>query len=95
MDRALPIVGTQGPAVAALVLTTAMWAAADEPRPSSCVIAADKQVPVKAGPGRTVYCGLDLGSRSAKLSVVSGLVWLDHSASSGSYGRKQFETFRQ
>ena len=58
-------------AVAALVLTMAMWAAADEPRPSSCVIAADKQVPVKAGPGRAVYCGLDLGSRSAKLSVVS------------------------
>jgi hypothetical protein len=58
-------------AVAALVLTTAMGAAADEPRPSSCVIAADKQVPVKAGPGRSLYCGIDLGSRSAKLSVVS------------------------
>jgi hypothetical protein len=58
-------------AVAALALTTAAWAAADEPRPSSCVIAADKQVPVKAGPGRSVYCGLDLGSRSAKLSVLS------------------------
>ena len=58
-------------AVAALVLTTAVWAAADEPRPSSCVIAADKQVPVKAGPGRALYCGLDLGSRSVKLSVVS------------------------
>ena len=58
-------------AVAALVLTTATWAAADEPRPSSCVIAPDKQVPVKAGPGRALYCGLDLGSRSAKLSVVS------------------------
>ena len=58
-------------AVAALVLTTAVSAAADEPRPSSCVIAVDKQVPVKAGPGRAVYCGLDLGSRSAKLSVVS------------------------
>jgi hypothetical protein len=37
----------------------------------SCVIAADKQVPVEVGPGRAVYCGLDLGSRSAKLSVVS------------------------
>jgi exopolyphosphatase/guanosine-5'-triphosphate,3'-diphosphate pyrophosphatase len=37
----------------------------------SCVIAADKQVPVQVGPGRAVYCGLDLGSRSAKLSVVS------------------------
>lgn len=37
----------------------------------SCVIAADKQVPVKVAPGRAVYCGLDLGSRSAKLSVVS------------------------
>ena len=58
-------------AVAALVLTTAIGAAADEPRPSSCVIAVDKQVPVKAGTGRTVYCGLDLGSRSVKLSVVS------------------------
>src|SRR5258707_8139043 len=58
-------------AVAALVLTTAAWAVAEEPRPSSCVIAADKQVPVKAGPGRTLYCGLDLGSRSVKLSVVS------------------------
>src|SRR5439155_14686817 len=29
------------------------------------------QVPVKVAPGRAVYCGLDLGSRSAKLSVVS------------------------
>jgi len=58
-------------AAATLVLTTATWAAADEPKPSSCVITADKQVAVKAGPGRAVYCGLDLGSRSAKLSVVS------------------------
>ena len=58
-------------AVAALVLTSAMRATADEPRPSSCVIATDKQVPVKAGPGRIVSCGLDLGSRSVKLSVVS------------------------
>jgi hypothetical protein len=37
----------------------------------SCVIAPDKQVPVKAAPGRAISCGLDLGSRSAKLSVVS------------------------
>ena len=55
--------------VAVLVLTAASAAAAE--RPSSCLIAADKQVPVKPGPGRVVYCGLDLGSRSAKLSVVS------------------------
>jgi Ppx/GppA phosphatase family protein len=54
----------------AFVLTAA-WAGAAEPRPSSCLVAPDKQVPVKAGPGRGLYCGLDLGSRSAKLSVVS------------------------
>jgi len=58
-------------AVAALVLRAAAWAAAGEPPPSSCVIAPDKQVPVKAGTGRTVHCGIDLGSRSVKLSVVS------------------------
>jgi hypothetical protein len=58
-------------AVAGLVLTTAVWGAADEPRPSSCVIAPDKQAPVQAGAGRIVHCGLDLGSRSVKLSVVS------------------------
>lgn len=57
--------------LAALFLTTAAWAAAAGPRPSSCLVAPDKQAPLKPGPGRTLYCGIDLGSRSAKLSVVS------------------------
>src|SRR5689334_23023601 len=58
-------------AVPALVLTTAVGAAAADLRPSSCVIAIDKQVPVTAGRGRAVHCGVDLGSRTVKLSVVS------------------------
>jgi hypothetical protein len=58
-------------AVPALVLTAAVGAAAADLRPSSCVIATDKQVPVAAGRGRAVHCGVDLGSRTAKLSVVS------------------------
>jgi hypothetical protein len=45
--------------------------AAEEPRPASCLIQAETSVPVKPGPGRKVYCGIDLGSRSAKLSVLS------------------------
>jgi hypothetical protein len=56
--------------LAALLVATAGWVAAAEPPPSSCVVAPDKQVPV-AAPGREIYCGLDLGSRTAKLSVVS------------------------
>jgi Ppx/GppA phosphatase family protein len=57
-------------ALAVLLVATAGRTAAAEPAPSSCVVAPDKQVPVTA-PGRDVYCGLDLGSRTAKLSVVS------------------------
>jgi exopolyphosphatase/guanosine-5'-triphosphate,3'-diphosphate pyrophosphatase len=52
-------------------LALADTAAAVAPRPSSCVIAADKQAPVRTTPGRVVYCGIDLGSRTVKLSVVS------------------------
>src|SRR5262245_12606657 len=37
----------------------------------ACSIAPDKDVPIAPGPGRRVFCGLDLGSRSVKLSVVS------------------------
>ena len=54
-----------------LILVSGSMAAAAEPGPGSCVIVADKQVPVRVAPGRAVYCGLDLGSRSVKLSVVS------------------------
>jgi hypothetical protein len=57
-------------AVAALLVATAAAAGAAEPPPSSCVVAPDKQVAVRA-PGRALYCGIDLGSRTAKLSVVS------------------------
>lgn len=56
---------------AVLILMMPAATGAAEPGPSSCVIVADKQAPVKVEPGRAVYCGLDLGSRSAKLSVVS------------------------
>ena len=56
--------------VAALLVATAAGAGAAEPPPSSCVVAPDKQVAVRA-PGRVLYCGIDLGSRTAKLSVVS------------------------
>ena len=45
--------------------------AADEPRPTSCLIQPDRTVAVTPGPGRVVYCGIDLGSRTAKLSVLS------------------------
>ena len=58
-------------AVPPLVLMTAVGAAAAPPSPSSCVIATDKQVPVTAGRGRAIHCGIDLGSRTVKLSVVS------------------------
>ena len=57
-------------ALALLLAAPAGGVGAAEPPPSSCVVAPDKQVPVTA-PGREVYCGLDLGSRTAKLSVVS------------------------
>ena len=44
---------------------------ADPPKPSSCLIQPDKSVAVAPAPGRVVHCGLDLGSRSIKLSVLS------------------------
>ena len=58
-------------ALAALVLTMAAGTAGAQPKPSSCIVAPDKRVAVKPEPGRVLYCGLDLGSRSVKLSVVS------------------------
>ncbi len=57
----------EGPAIG----TTSATGSAAPPPPSSCLIQPDKKVPVTPGPGRVVACGLDLGSRSAKLSVVS------------------------
>ncbi len=44
---------------------------ADAPPPSSCQIQPDKHVAVKPAAGRVVLCGLDVGSRTVKLSVVS------------------------
>jgi hypothetical protein len=38
---------------------------------SACLLARDKATPVRPAPGALVYCGIDLGSRSVKLSVVS------------------------
>jgi hypothetical protein len=47
-------------------------AAGQQPLPPiACAIAPDKDVPIKAVLGRQISCGLDLGSRTAKLSVVS------------------------
>lgn len=37
----------------------------------SCAIAPDQTAPIALAAGRVAYCGLDLGSRSVKLSVVS------------------------
>jgi hypothetical protein len=37
----------------------------------SCSIARDRTSPVRPPPGAATYCGIDLGSRSVKLSVVS------------------------
>src|SRR5262245_13701587 len=44
---------------------------AETPRPSSCLVQPDKSVAVAPASGRAVYCGLDLGSRSIKLTVLS------------------------
>jgi len=44
---------------------------AEAPKPATCLIQPDKTAAVKAAEGRAVYCGLDLGSKTAKLSVVS------------------------
>lgn len=41
------------------------------PAPCSCLIQTDKTVAVTPAAGRAVYCGLDLGSKTVKLSVVS------------------------
>ena len=54
-----------------LGLLAAWTARAAEPKPAVCAIQADPSVPIAKQPGRVVYCGLDLGSRTAKLSVVS------------------------
>ncbi|PYR59109.1 MAG: hypothetical protein DMF85_08750 [Acidobacteria bacterium] len=52
-------------------MTSLSRAPADRPAPCSCLIQPDKNAAIVRSPGRAVYCGLDLGSRSAKLSVVS------------------------
>src|SRR5262245_30486567 len=44
---------------------------ADAPKPSACLIQPDKSAGVAPAPGRVVLSGLDLGSRSIKLSVLS------------------------
>jgi Ppx/GppA phosphatase family len=43
----------------------------DAPAPASCLIQPDRTKPVAPASGRTVYCGLDVGSKTVKLSVVS------------------------
>jgi len=43
----------------------------DEPKPATCLIQPDATKPIHPGAGRIVHCALDLGSRTAKLSVVS------------------------
>jgi Ppx/GppA phosphatase family len=59
----------------ALAFAVVPWHAAvvraEPPAPSTCMIQPDKTVPVRPGPGRIVSCGIDLGSKSARLSVVS------------------------
>jgi len=39
--------------------------------PCTCLIQPDKTTPIRVASGRAIYCGLDLGSKTAKLSVVS------------------------
>jgi hypothetical protein len=59
-------------AVACLVVLVAagpVWAV--EAPPSTCAIHADKTTGARVAPGREVYCGLDLGSQSVKLTVIS------------------------
>ena len=46
-----------------------LWAV--EAPPSTCAIHPDKTAAVRVPPGREVYCGLDLGSESVKLTVIS------------------------
>lgn len=41
------------------------------PPPVSCTVAPDPTVPVRAEAGRNLYCVIDVGSRSVKLSVIS------------------------
>ena len=58
-------------AIGVLIMAASIAAGAAEPPPISCLIQPEKTVPVKPARGRVVHCGLDLGSRTAKLSVVS------------------------
>src|SRR5262245_54558359 len=58
-------------AAAVLALGVAPFLAAQEPPPSSCILQPDKSKAVAPRPGRAVRCGIDLGSRSVKLSVLS------------------------
>src|SRR5262245_30894218 len=60
-----------GISAAALTERVLNAAARQSLAPIACSIAPDKDVPIVTGPGRKVFCGLDLGSRTAKLSVVS------------------------
>src|SRR5262245_56059021 len=62
---------TKSPTLLLAVLLLEPMAAHAEPKPATCLIQPDATKPVRVPPGRTVYCALDLGSRSAKLSVLS------------------------
>ena len=41
------------------------------PKASSCTIVTDKKTPIPEPSGRVVYCGIDIGSKNVKISVVS------------------------
>jgi len=46
-------------------------AGAPPPKASSCSIVTDKKTPIPEPTGRLVYCGIDIGSKNVKISVVS------------------------
>ncbi len=46
-------------------------AGAPPPKASSCTIVTDKKTPIAEPSGRLVYCGIDIGSKNVKISVVS------------------------
>ena len=46
-------------------------AGAAPPKASSCSIVTDKKTPIPEPAGRLVYCGIDIGSKNVKISVVS------------------------
>ena len=56
---------------AVLVLLGGGVAVAEVPPPSTCILQPDKGVAMKPPPGRLVVCGIDLGSRTVKLNVLS------------------------